>query len=91
MGARGRHTTVLVTADHGRAYDFKDHGGRYPESGRVWLVAAGDDVRGHGLVAASRRHTLSDLAPTVRTLLGIGGEGTPIAEIAPTAGTPVRP
>ena len=91
MGARGRHTTVLVTADHGRAYDFKDHGGRYPESGRVWLVAAGGDVQGHGLVAASRRHTLSDVAPTVRALLGIGGEGQPIAEVAPFAGTPGGP
>jgi hypothetical protein len=88
MGARGRHTTVLVTADHGRAYDFKDHGGRYPESGRVWLVAAGGDVQGHGLVAASRRHTLSDLAPTVRALLGIDGEGEPIREVVPFAGTP---
>jgi hypothetical protein len=87
MGARGRHTTVLVTADHGRAYDFKDHGGRYPESGRVWLVAAGGDIQGHGLVAASRRHTLSDVAPTVRALLGMGGEGTPIAEVGPFAGT----
>jgi bisphosphoglycerate-independent phosphoglycerate mutase (AlkP superfamily) len=91
MGARGRHTTVLVTADHGRAYSFQDHGGRYPESGRVWLVAAGGDVRGHGLVAASRRHTLSDVAPTVRALLGIGGEGEAIPEVAPFAGTPGRP
>lgn len=91
MGARGRHTTVLVTADHGRAYDFKDHGGRYPESGRVWLVAAGGDVQGHGLVSASRRHTLSDVAPTVRALLGIGGEGEAIPEVAPFAGTRGRP
>jgi phosphopentomutase len=91
MGARGRHTTVLVTADHGRAYDFQDHGGRYPESGRVWLVAAGGPVEGHGLVAASRRHTLSDVAPTVRALLGIGGEGEPIREVVPFAGTPSKP
>ena len=91
MGARGRHTTVLVTADHGRAYDFKDHGGRYPESGRVWLVAAGGDVQGHGVVAASRRHTLSDVAPTVRALLGIGGGGEAIPEVVPFAGTRGRP
>jgi hypothetical protein len=83
MGARGKHTTILVTADHGRAYGFVDHGARYPESARVWLVAAGSDVRGHGLLAASRRHTLSDIAPTVRALLGIGGgDGDPIGEIA---------
>jgi hypothetical protein len=81
MGARGKHTTVLVTADHGRAYDFRDHGGRYPESGRVWLVAGGGDVRTHGLVATARRHTLSDLAPTVRALLGLPADGEPIPEV----------
>jgi hypothetical protein len=81
MGARGRHTTVLVTADHGRAYSFVDHGARYPESARVWLVAGGGDVQGHGLVAADRRHTLSDIAPTVRSLLGIQGDGSPVDEI----------
>ena len=97
MGARGRHTTVLVTADHGRAYDFRDHGPTHPESGRVWLFAEGDDVRGHAGGAAAigasgstgpRRYTLSNVAPTVRALLGIAadeseaGEGQPIAEIA---------
>ncbi len=63
MGARGQHTTLLVTADHGRAHDFVDHGSQFPESGRIWLVAAGHDVRGRGLVSASRRYTLSDVAP----------------------------
>jgi Metalloenzyme superfamily len=105
MGARGKHTTVLVTADHGRAYGFKDHGARYPESGRVWLLAAGGDVHGRGAVAASRRHTLSDVAPTVMALLGMHSEGEPIPEIAagrpsgspaawftpPTAGTRAGP
>jgi hypothetical protein len=89
MGARGQHTTVLVTADHGRARNFVDHGPRFPESGRVWLVAAGADVAERGFVAASR-HTLSDVAPTIRALLGIvqpmpAGEGirasAPIPEI----------
>jgi hypothetical protein len=82
MGARGRHTTVLVTADHGRASDFRDHGAWHPESGRVWLVAAGVDVHDRGLVAPLRRHTLLDIAPTVRALLGLPeGEGEPIPEI----------
>jgi hypothetical protein len=82
MGSRGRHTTVIVTTDHGRANNFTYHGATAPESGRVWLVAAGGDVRGRGLVAADRRHTLSDVAPTVRALLGIGeGAAPPIAEI----------
>ncbi len=87
MGARGRHTTVVVTTDHGRAYNFRDHGTWHPESGRVWLVASGGDVGGRGLVASSRRHTLLDVAPTVRALLGIsGGEGEPIPEIVRAEG-----
>jgi hypothetical protein len=90
MGARGRHTTVLVTSDHGRAYDFMNHGPRHPESGRVWLVAAGGDVAGHGLVAAAERHTLSDVAPTVRALLGIGGPGQAIPEVVPPVPAPDR-
>jgi hypothetical protein len=82
MGARGQHTTVLVTTDHGRARDFRDHGRLYPESGRVWLVAGGDDIRGGDPAAAPRRYTLSDKAPTVRALLGIrAGDGEPIREI----------
>jgi hypothetical protein len=82
MGSRGRHTTVIVTTDHGRAYNFTYHGAASPESGRVWLVAAGADVRGRGLVTTDRRHTLSDVAPTVRALLGIGeGDAPPIPEI----------
>jgi hypothetical protein len=83
MGARGRHTTIVVTADHGRAADFKDHGPQFPESGRVFLVAIGDDVRSRGAEGAARCHTLSDVAPTVRALLGVGGgTGDPISEIA---------
>jgi hypothetical protein len=82
MGARGRHTTVIVTADHGRAYDFKDHGPQFPESGRVWLTAFGADLKAQGLAVAAHRYTLSDVAPTVRSLLGMTeGSGEPIAEI----------
>jgi hypothetical protein len=82
MGARGRHTTVLLTTDHGRAYDFRNHGMWHPESGRVWLVASGEDVRSRGLVASTRKHTLLDVAPTVRALLGMKvGDGEPISEI----------
>jgi phosphopentomutase/2,3-bisphosphoglycerate-independent phosphoglycerate mutase family metalloenzyme len=82
MGARGQHTTLLVTSDHGRAHDFVDHGRQFPESGRVWLVAGGNDVVGRGFMATSRRHTLSDVAPTVLALLGIAnGDAAPISEI----------
>ena len=82
MGARGRHTTVLVTADHGRAWSFRDHGIGYPESARVWLVAGGGDVTVRGVVTSQRRHTLSDIAPTVRALLGLReADGDAMGEI----------
>jgi hypothetical protein len=39
-------------------------------------------VVGRGFVAAAHRHTLSEIAPTVRALLGVGGgEGEPLAEV----------
>lgn len=82
MGSRGRHTTVLLTTDHGRSRGFTDHGRRYPESGRVWLAAIGGHLTTHGLVTASERYTLSSIAPTVRALLGLPVEsGRPIREI----------
>jgi hypothetical protein len=86
MGARGRHTTVVITADHGRAYNFRDHGGRYPESARVWLVAGAADRTTHGLVQGWRKHTLSEVAPTVRSLLGLPSDepGEAIPEIVST-------
>jgi hypothetical protein len=62
-------TTVFVTADHGRAQNFRDHGGGYPESRRVWLVAHGASVRARGAVASPTSRRLADIAPTVRTLL----------------------
>jgi hypothetical protein len=83
MGARGRHTTVIVTTDHGRAANFRDHGFYHPESGRVWLVAGGGDVQTHGFANPAEKYTLADIAPTVRALLGIApsGGGEPIAEV----------
>jgi hypothetical protein len=67
VNARGRETTIFVTADHGRADDFHDHGARWPESARSWLVVLGDDPRG----AIAGDHALADIAPTVRALLGL--------------------
>src|SRR4029077_11220017 len=42
--SRGIRTALLVTADHGRAAGFRDHGQPYPESARVWLVAGGSAI-----------------------------------------------
>jgi hypothetical protein len=68
--AHGRATTIFVTADHGRANDFRDHGGRWPESSRSWLVALGDGVS-RGSIQGAGDHALADVAPTVRAWLGL--------------------
>jgi len=84
MGTRGRHTTVLVTADHGRGRDYRFHGRDFPESARVWLVAAGAGVEARGLAHAVRPHRLADVAPTVRALLQLP------ADLGPTSGEPIE-
>ena len=86
MGARGQRTTVIVTADHGRGRDFRVHGRSFPESSRVWLVAAGAGIAARGLAHSSRLHHLADVAPTVRQLLGLpadtsAGAGAPLDEL----------
>jgi hypothetical protein len=90
-GARGEHTTVFVTCDHGRSDNFRDHGAPWPESSRVWLVAFGGAIAPHGFVEAERRHRLADIVPTIRELMGLpadlaSGAGSPIAELLPSHG-----
>jgi hypothetical protein len=92
MGEYGRHTTVFVTCDHGRSDDFRDHGAPWPESSRVWLVAAGGAVPARGFVDSVRGHRLADIVPTLRVLLdlpddgasGSAGAGSPIGELLPS-------
>jgi hypothetical protein len=95
MGPRGSRTHVIVTADHGRARDFKGHGGSYPESARVWLFAAGPSITAHGRIVSSRERHLADITPTLRGLAGLpqphdaaserarerGWAGEPLAEL----------
>jgi hypothetical protein len=96
MGERGRRTHVFVTTDHGRAKTFREHGGAYPESAAVWLVAWGPSFGARGsLVSAERRH-LSDLTPTARVVLGLPaaprgtGSGAVLAELFGDEGTTTR-
>jgi predicted AlkP superfamily pyrophosphatase or phosphodiesterase len=77
------HTVVFVTADHGRSVGFRDHGGAFSESGRVWMVVKGSNAR--GLVDSPTLH-LADIAPTIRCMLGMrtdtsGDAGHPIAPL----------
>jgi hypothetical protein len=85
-GARDA-TTILVTTDHGRGRDFREHGPSRPESGRVFLFAAGPRVAEPGTRCASRDIELPDVGATIRRLLDLPKDetaraGTPITEIA---------
>jgi arylsulfatase A-like enzyme len=71
MSAAGQPTLLVVTADHGRASSFAEHGAAWPESSRVWLVAAGDAVLARGLVHSPTPRRLADIAPTVRAIAGL--------------------
>ena len=84
--AQGARTALIVTADHGRAAGFVDHGRPFPESARVWLVAAGSAIEARGLVASPTPRRLADIAPTLRTLFGLPADrdenaGTPLVEL----------
>lgn len=65
--AQGERIAIFVTTDHGRAANFRDHGGAYPESRRVWLGARGAAL----LSAGPRTARLSDLAKSARAALGL--------------------
>jgi hypothetical protein len=62
-------STLIVTADHGRAANFRDHGAM-PEAARVWLVARGAGIDARGPLDESPVR-LADVAPTIRCLLGL--------------------
>jgi len=86
MGASGANTNVFITADHGRANDFRDHGGNAPESARVWLFAAGPAIAARGKVVSATPRHLADIAPTIRAALSLvsahgPGAGEPILEL----------
>jgi hypothetical protein len=68
LAAHGTRTALFVTADHGRADSFVNHGEQYPESARVWLVASGSALGARGFVSAPSERRLADLAPTMREI-----------------------
>jgi hypothetical protein len=70
MGSDGQNTIVLVTTDHGRASNFHEHGPEYPESARVFFAAFGEGLAARGATCASETMYLTEIAGTVKTLLG---------------------
>ena len=83
LAARGTRTALFITADHGRADTFNEHGSKFPESARVWLVATGSALRTSGFLAAPSERRLADLAPTMREIAGLP------SDLDPRAGTPL--
>ncbi len=86
LALRGRHTALFVTADHGRAKSFVNHGAAHPESAHIWLVAAGTEIVPRAWASGGRTRRLADVIPTARRLLGLPADrseraGTPLAEI----------
>lgn len=76
-------TLFFVTADHGRAATFRDHGDAL-ESSAVWLVAAGPTIQRGGFIVTHELHRLADIAPTLRALLHLR------ADDSARAGTEIR-
>jgi hypothetical protein len=66
----GRETLLLVTTDHGRASNFKDHGRKHPESSRAFLFAEGTKIRPLGRLPHGSAY-LKDIAPTIREASGL--------------------
>jgi arylsulfatase A-like enzyme len=71
MGEDGARTTVIVTTDHGRNAAFDDHGGRWPESGRVFVLLGGQPVTARGKVDAGPGARLGAVFPTALSALGL--------------------
>jgi hypothetical protein len=66
--AQQKDVTVIVTTDHGRAHNFRDHGAQHPESGFTWAVAA--DSR-YALARQGASGVASQLAGSIRRVLHI--------------------
>jgi hypothetical protein len=86
LAARGTRTALFITADHGRADTFVNHGEQYPESARVWLVASGSALGARGFVTAPSERRLADLAPTMREIAHLPRDmdttaGEPLSEL----------
>ena len=66
----GDKTTVIVTTDHGRAKNFRDHGFWAPESARSFLIAFGDGAPNAGIACAKRDVHVKEMGSIVHGILG---------------------
>lgn len=80
-------TTFIVTTDHGRAANLRDHGPGIAAASRSFVIGFGGGVKAGGIACAKQEHTLADVGATVRALLDVPPDasaqaGKPIEEIA---------
>lgn len=80
-------TTFIVTTDHGRAANLRDHGPGIAAASRSFVIGFGGGVKAGGIACAKQDHTLADVGATVRALLDVPPDaysqaGKPIEEIA---------
>jgi phosphopentomutase len=73
FATEGRRTALFATADHGRAANFRDHGGFAPESANVWLGVRSPNTPFDQVFTGAR---LADIAPTIRRMLHPGQRPT---------------
>ena len=72
LGERGQKTTLIVVTDHGRAQNFRDHGGAFPESRFGFMMVEGPLVgRSNG---TGNNLTLGDVGRGAGALLGVAHE-----------------
>jgi len=74
-------TTVIVTTDHGRGDGFRDHGAAHPGSERTFVLGFGGGMPARGIVCGQGEVLTTDVAPTMRALLGLPPDGTPHAGV----------
>jgi len=61
------NTIFILTTDHGRSKDFRNHFWE-PESRRVWLLIGGKNVPALGSIASNKDLYLSDIKSIIMTL-----------------------
>jgi len=81
LNGSGHATTLVVTTDHGRDRQAREHGPDVPESARVWAMASGFGVYRRGAVPLAAPKTLSAIASSVLCLLGLGSTNHGLPEL----------
>ena len=63
----GKNTVFIITADHGRNLNFRDHG-TSSASARVWLLMHGKGIPNIGSVHLKHQISLSNVFPTIEQI-----------------------